>query len=492
MKYVVGIDLGTTGIKCVLYDEGLRTRKELHTEYGLITLSPTEIEQDADTWWDSICVMLREICEEYGSEDITAVGVSSQGISELPVDGDFNPLCNAISWLDRRAGTEGAEVFNQITPERFRQITARMTPAFYGAAKIAWIGNNRPDIAAKAAYYLMPLDYITTRLCGKAVTDHSMAAGSCAYDLAGRCWSEEILDAYAIDRAKLPEIRDSGTVAGCVTREAAASTGLREGTVVAVGAQDQKCGALGAGLGSGVATLSMGTAFALTIKSDCITEAADGFIPPFNDILGSGFLLESCIITGGAALKWWRDGFVPEKDYRDLDENVSGYEPQLSSPFCFPHFSGCGHPHSYPDSSACFHGVTLDSTKDSMLYALMEGLAFAVRQNLDATGQQANCLRAFGGGAKSDVWLQLISDVCGVPVQALANSETACLGAAMLAMIAAGSGTREQCAALAEEVCPVRKTFTPRRQRKELYDRRYDFFQRMERRIYEPINSSEG
>ena len=479
MKLYIGIDLGTTGVKCVLYGGDLAEHRQLYREYPLITLSPSEIEQDAALWWRLTADMLHELCAGVDTAAIGAVGISSQGISVVPVDSSFRPQRNAISWLDRREGTDGGALFRDLPPERYRAITGRPSPQLYAAPKIAWLMGG----GCKPYKYLMPLEFLTARLCGVAVTDHSMAAGSGAYDMLGRCWSPEILSALGIDPGLLPAIQNSGTVAGTVTAECARETGLREGTLVAVGAQDQKCGALAAGLSPGVATLSMGTAFALTIKADEPAAPRRGFIPVFSDLFGDGYQLECCINTGGAALKWWRDTLGSGMDYPALNESVERYRPVEGSPFCFPHFSGCGHPRQFENALACFWGISLDTPQEAMLYALMEGLAFSLRENIEAAGQPVSAIRAFGGGSRSPVWLGIIADVCGMPVYPLATAETACMGAAILAMIAAGQD-RGACLAAAARSCPAGAAVQPDEDRAGLLRSRYAAFTALEAKLF--------
>lgn len=466
MSNVIGIDIGTTAIKCVLFDEGLNPLEERYSEYPLITLSASEIEQDAEQWWAIICGMLRQLCAA-GAGPVAAVSISSQGITTVPVDEDLRPLHNAICWLDHRPGTGGEALVAALGPQRYFDITARPSPAQYSVPRIAWLAR---ATGGRAAAYLMPLDFITARLCGRRATDHSMAAGTGAYDIRKRTYSEEVLAAAGIDQSLLPEICESGSLAGRVTAVAAAETGLPEGAAVAIGAQDQKCGALGARLAPGCATLSMGTAFALTVKTDGLSLSREGFIPVFSDIFGDGYQMEACINTGGAAMKWWKDSFCAEGGYKGMDAAVAAYVPGADTPFCLPHFSGHGHPCPAPGARAGFVGLSLSTTPAAMAYALMEGLAFELRRNLEAIGGGTARVRAFGGGANADVLLQLMADACGIPFEAAAIGEAGCLGAAMLAQLAAGLADRP---ALAARGCPVRRSFTPDPAKKALLDGRY-------------------
>ena len=244
MALLAGLDLGTTGSRCILFDEQLNVIGDAYYEYPLINLPPDFVEQDAELWWVLLCRAIKEAAVNGGADlhDVVAVSISSQGITMVPVDSSLHPLCNAINWLDRRKGTEGSEIIDAIGSREYTTITARLSPLAYGLSKILWFKKNRPDIYNRTSRFLMPMDFIIGKLCGNIVTDHSMAAGMGCYDMAGRCWSDKILEAVGVSKSLLAEIKQSGHIAGYVTNKAAAECGLAEGTIVAIGAQDQKCG----------------------------------------------------------------------------------------------------------------------------------------------------------------------------------------------------------------------------------------------------------
>jgi len=478
MKYYAAIDLGTTNIKCAIFKEKdgeLRLCDKLEQECELISTSTLEVEQNATIWWDITCKMLKTFSTCY---DIAAVGISSQGITIVPVDENNKPLHNAISWLDQRKSVIRYAVIKRFGVKRYRAITSRLDPGDYGIARIMWLLIHRKKLSSMAYKYLMPMDFINAKLCGVAVTDHSMAAGTAAYDIKNKCWSDEILESFNVPSSKLPLIQNSGSIAGYVTEIASEQTGLKVGTVVAVGAQDQKCGALGAGLKKGIASLSMGTAFALTIKLNDFVQARDGFIPIFADILGEGYQWEACIATGGAALQWL--GRLLNLSSEEMSDQIIDYIPDEHNPYFFPHMSGCYHPKMYPDACGNFYNLSMNNDKTAMIYAVMEGIVFSLNQNIilaKAANEQVSEIYAYGGGSRSDPWLQLLADVSGVVVHALMIEDASCVGAAMLAAKACGVDK-------VSHQNEFRRVFVPDLNKTNLMQMRFKRFNKVEKRIF--------
>ncbi|NLD59372.1 MAG: hypothetical protein GX647_06960 [Clostridiales bacterium] len=484
MRILAGLDLGTTGCRCALFDEQLNVLGEDYREYPLMTSENGVAEQDAELWWALLSESLRGAARNCGRplSDVAALGMSSQGITVVPVDEELSPLANAINWLDHRPGTGGEELVDG----RFTDITARLSPEGYGIAKAMWFERHRPDVAARAWKYLMPLDFATAKLTGRAITDHSMAAGMACYDMRERRWSGHILRAAGIPEARLPEIRKSGEAAGFVTEEAARATGLSPETVVAVGAQDQKCGALGAGIRDGIATVSMGTCMAVTTRAERVVCDAERYLPCFSDLFGDGYWLEGCVNVGAGCLKWYRDLYYPEHPYSHVAEMAGRHGPTAESPMFFPHLSGMGTPFRWGNGSGAFYALTLNATADGMAHAVLEAVCLTLRQNLEAAeetaGARVGTLRVFGGGAKSREWLQMAADATGRQVESLFTHEAGCVGAAMLAGLAAGIFPDVEAARRAG--VRVDKRFLPDPKRQLIYDRRYELYCQREKRIY--------
>lgn len=486
MKMLAGIDLGTTGCRCILFDLRLGIVGEEYIEHPLITMPDGGVEQDANLWWELLCRVLRSAaCKaRVLLSDVLAVGISSQGITVVPVDRKMRPLCNAISWLDNRPDSFGAEI-DQAMGQRYVDITARLTPASYGLGRVMWLKRNRPEIMENAYKVLMPMEYIIAKLCGEPVTDHSMAAGMGCYDIAQRCWSEEILRAAGLSAGWFAPIAPSGSIAGAVNSEAAALCGLAAGTPVAVGAQDQKCGGVSAGLADGIATVSMGTCLAMLAKVDKVVCDPDFHLPCFSDLFADGYLLEAVLAVGAGCLKWYHDIYYPHISYREVVGLAAAHKPTAASPFFFPYLQG----RSTPRRMVCtgsFTNLTLDTSGGALAHSVLEGVSFGLRENVEAvattSGRAIELLRVFGGGAKDRYWIQQISDICNLPAESLYTHEMPCAGAAILAGIGVGIYANQQDAQ--QYSVKIKDVCEPDAEMHKIYSDRYAAYLDKEKHIY--------
>lgn len=431
----LGIDLGTTGVRASIYDENLRELGEKYIEYPLITLSDDNIEQDAELWWKLSCEATRAaVCAAcVRPDDVGAVGISSQGISVVPVDANFRPTRNAVSWLDRRAGVELSGILNHYTPERLYAITGKLPSPSYTLPILLWLMRHERETLEGCAYLLLAHDFLVSKMTGIAAGEHTLASGTMLYDISGACWSVELTQGFGVPLEKLPPLLRGGELAGSLRTEAAEAMGISTGAKVYVGGQDQKCASFASGLEEGIATISLGTASAVEcLGTPCFLSG----IPAFTYFTPGATVLEGVILTAGMALRWLRDTLLPGVSYSVIDEMARSSIGRTRLLF-HPYLSGEGSPGWNSERTASFHGLSLHTNASDIACAVMEGVAFEVTRNLRAMGG-ARELRVFGGGAKSSVWRQIIADCTGLPVKSLITNETACLGAAMLAACGAG------------------------------------------------------
>lgn len=432
MNSFLGIDLGTTAVKAVLFGEDGSELCSVSAETELMHPEKDFTEQDPSGWYETPCALIREITRNFDPVCIRAAGISSQGISFVPADENHLPLCAGISWLDTRAQDELRELTERIAPERLFGITGKHPSELYTLPKLMWLKKHRAEIFGRAALFLMPMDYFIARTTGCAVTDPTMAGGTMLFDIGKRQWSAELAALGGIPICKLPPVRPTGTKAGTVGAGTVLLTGLKPGTAVAVGAQDQKIAALGAGIGPGTATLSLGTAGALEVLCGSKSETLPAFL--FTD--GEQYVLEGCVNTFGAAIKWARDTVFPDLGYRDMDLLAEKADPGCGGVRFHPHLSGAGTPHFGKKMRSGWTGVTLSTTGSELIRAVYEGLACEVRMNLDEAekaGARIDRLKIFGGAAKSGILCRILSDFCEKDAEALPFAETAALGAAMTA-----------------------------------------------------------
>ncbi len=436
---VVSLDIGTTGIKAIAYGEDGAALGSAYHEYPLIVQSDTWIEQDAELWWRLSLQAMGEALAQ-GNGRAKCLSISSQGISIVPVDARCQPLANAISWLDLRAEAELAEILAQRDEgELFRLTGKRVTPA-YVLPKLLWLRRHRPGLFQNAAQFLMPMDLVIAKLTGRAVTDHSLAGGTMLYDIGRQDWDEGLAGAFGIDLNWLPRLAWAGTPVGEAQGEEAARWGL-EGALVVLGAQDQKAAALGAGLAPGIATISLGTAGAVEFLANQPVADPQRRIPCFSYTAPGQWVLESVLPTAGAALKWLRNTLFPNRSYDELGEMAAAAEPGCHGVRFLPHLAGSGSPLWRNDARGAFLGLSLNAGPEDLVRALMEGVAFQLRRNVEAArslGVGVEALRVFGGGSKSSAFCGIIASATGIPVTAYGDPEVSCLGAAALAARGAG------------------------------------------------------
>ncbi|MFZ5917385.1 MAG: xylulokinase [Chloroflexota bacterium] len=443
METLLGIDLGTTGIKAALCSPQGQALGESYLEYPLIKPAPGVVEQDADQWWALTQDAIRQAIRAAGvsGQAVRALGVSSQGISFVPVDEGGQALCHAINWLDSRATAEAGIILQRYSEADLFRLTGKRASPMYVLPKLLWLRAHRPDTYRRAHKFLMGHDFLLHRFTGQAVTDHSMAGGTLLYDISRLGWSQEMLAAFEIDAGQLPEVRWSGTSLGPIRPEVAAALDLSPGAVVAVGGQDQKCAALGASIRPGVATVSLGTASAISCLTDQPLRDPARRIPIFPFVAPGYWDLEGVVGTAGGAFRWLRETLFPGETYAALDARAAASPPGANGVCFFPHLSGTGSPHWRADVWGALTGLSLASAPGDVVRAVLEGVAFQIRANLEVMagmGIAVEELVLFGGGAKSPLWGQMISDISGKPATASKMIDVANWGACLLAGAAAG------------------------------------------------------
>lgn len=477
---ILGIDIGTTGCKCVAVNSHFKIVAEAAKEYSLIHGPGGISEQNPEDWWMAAVETIKAL--RVIPESVIGIGVSSQGISVVPVDEMGHPLMDAITWLDMRAGEQCKELESILDAASIYKSTGKRVNPAYTLLKMMWIKSNKPELFGKTHKFLLAHDYIISKLCGAFVTEHSLAAGTLAYDVNYMGWNKEILDIAGIPVEKLPNIQKSGTIAGNLTKEAARITGLSEDVVVSTGGQDQKCAAFGAGLSFNDITVSLGTSFAVTALYDKPIFLEDMSIPCFPYIDGENWVLEGFGSTAGASVKWFRDNIANGLTYKEIDKLIENtyFKSNISGGVMFfPYLGGTGSPEWYDADGGGFMGIKLDTTNAQMAAAVLESIAFNIKSNIEvmeSNGSSFNSILAFGGGANSLIWLRIISDVTEKRVVVTDTSESACFGAALKCSEAMGlSGKIKR-----ETVIRI----FPNANKKAEYNSKYKTYKTMEKKIF--------
>lgn len=415
MMYYIGIDLGTTAVKCALYRESEKLA-EYNREYALYA-DGAYAEQDAEDWKKNITAGIRQMVEETGVTDIAGISISSQGITVVPVDETGKPIAMAISWLDSRAEEELREVLSAVDEKTLYEITGKPASSAYSLPKLRWLSKYKKELVDKAYKLLLPLDFLNGWLCGSFTTDMSMASGTMMYDTEKREWNKELLALSGIPEEKLPAILPMGADLGEILPSVAEEFGINGGTRIYLGAQDQKAAALGAGFTSSVATLSLGTASAMIFSAD---KKKGGNTPRFA-FDERNTVYEAVIGTSGAAVRWLCNtlGF---SSYREMDEAAE--EAGRSGGVCFAlGFDSC---------DGGISNLSLGTSRGQIAYALYESIAKRIGESF-SSDDGIEEIRVFGGGANCPLWCNLIAKHTGKTVALLTSNETAVHGAVMLA-----------------------------------------------------------
>jgi xylulokinase len=482
---VIGIDIGTQSLKAIVVDGALTVRGEGSVAYQPVFPRPCWAEQDPRLWLGALRTAIGEALSRAGiaARDVTAVGITGQLDGCVPVDREGAALAPALIWMDRRATAEIAG----IDPEWIRQRTGTVLDPTHMAAKIRWFMRNLTDPAAVATWH-QPVSFVVAALCGRHVLDHGLASTTMLYDLRQRTWSDDFLEAFDIDATRLPEIADATSVAGHLSAAGADLTGLPAGTAVVVGTGDDFSGAIGAGvIAPGAVSCCVGTAEVVGAVSDGF-RLDDAALVETHGFPGGRFFVENPGWLAGGAVSWFCHTFGIDAA-AEMSEVAATARPGSDDLLFLPALSGAMAPRWEADARGAFYGLSAAHGRAECARAVLEGCAFAMRDvvdRLNAMGMNSSAIRLSGGGARSEVWSQVRADVSGLPVEIVANTNTAPLGAALLAMPAVGiTGSLESAA---QSLVKIARTVEPDIGRHRIYDRAY----RRYRALFEALTEMFG
>lgn len=454
MQYLIGADIGTSGTKTVLFDQNGGVAASATAEYPMYQPRNGWAEQDPADWWNAAADTIRAVIEKSGVHpaDIKGIGLSGQMHGLVMLDAGGNVLRRSILWCDGRTGKECAEITEKVGAKRLIEITANPALTGFTAGKILWVRNHEPDTYARCRHLLLPKDYVRYMLTGEFATEVSDAAGMNLMDIPKRCWSEEVLEKLDIDPALLPRMYESCEVTGKITAEAARRTGLAEGTVVVGGAGDNAAAAVGTGVvTAGRAFTTIGTSGVIFAHSDKVTIDPQGRVHTFCAAVPGAWTVMSCTLAAGGSLQWLRNRFFQSEmetangmdvDPYTLMDKQAARVPIGSNRLLFlPYLMGERSPLLDEKARGAFIGLSAIHTKYDMLRAVLEGVTFSQRHNLDVfreMGVPFTEMLACGGGGSSPLWRQMLADVYDCPVRTVVSKEGGALGVAILAGVGAG------------------------------------------------------
>ena len=451
MKHFLTFDIGTTAMKCILFDEAFNELHQCNREYDLITYDDGRVELEPETYFSTFCECIKEVSKL--GLPITSLTFTTQGETLIPVDKEGKALHNAIVWIDARAEQEAKAISEKFELESFYKKTG--LPEINGAlpiAKLKYFAEKMPEITKKTYKFLLLEDYFIFRLTSKAVTEKSLVSSTGWYDIVNDVYFEEILDFCSIKEEKLPEVMPCGAVVGNITEAAAKLCGLSEETLVTTGAMDQISSAIGAGnIKNGVVTETTGTALVMAATVDNPEFNINQPITIYKHYNQSFVYMPFCN-TAGIVLKWFKDTVCAPLKNEAKEKGISLYalidKMAEESPagsggvILLPNFSGKSVPEAIANASGVFYGITLDTSLSDLSRSVLEGVAYMLRELLEAlekTGTEICEIRSMGGGSASDIWHRIKTDVCNKPIVRLSYAQTTSLGAAILGSVAVGS-----------------------------------------------------
>ena len=476
----IGIDLGTSAVKLLLMDSQGNICNIVSREYPLYFPHPGWSEQNPQDWYEQTMEGIRELLKDADKNQVAGISFGGQMHGLVILDEKDQVIRPAILWNDGRTTEECDYLNNVIGKEKLSEYTANISFTGFTAPKILWVKKNEPENFARIKKIMLPKDYLAYRLTGVHCTDVSDASGMLLFDVKNRCWSKEMCEICGVREEQLATCYESYEKVGCLTKEAADTLGLTEKVIVAAGAGDNAAAAVGTGtVGDGMCNISLGTSGTIFISNKEFGVDNNNALHSFDHADGYYHLM-GCMLSAASCNGWWMDTILKDKDYKSAQECITDDMLGNNHVYFLPYLMGERSPHNNPLARATFTGMTMDSTRTDMTQAVLEGVAFAIRDSFEvAKGLGINITetRMCGGGAKSELWCRIMANVLGIKVDLLKSEEGPSMGAAMLAMVAAGEyGSVKEAADNIVNICT---TIEPQKAIADRYNSRYNTFKQI-------------
>ncbi|MFH1006115.1 MAG: xylulokinase [Candidatus Latescibacterota bacterium] len=452
MAYLLGIDIGTSGVKTILVDENGQTVRSATVEHPLSTPHPNWSEQQPEDWWQGTVASVREVIRTIDAKAIAGIGLSGQMHSSVFLDKRDAVIRPAILWNDGRTAPQCRWITETVGIENLERWVANPALEGFTAPKVIWLREHEPAHYAKVKTLLLPKDYIRFRLTGEKAMDVSDAAGTLLFDVRARRWSKDILAALDLSPEMLPDVTESVDICGRITKKVAEQTGLLAGTPVVGGGADNACGATGAGIvREGRVLSSVGTSGTVVAHCDAVKVDPDMRVHTFCHSVPNCWYLMGVTLSAGNSLRWFRDVFGGMEREMETRTGVDAYdlltkqaaqaEPGSEGLIFLPYLNGERTPHQDADARGVFFGIGARHTRAHMVRSVLEGITYAMLDSLEiirSLGIGVEEIRSTGGGARSAFWRQLQADVYQAPVVTVNNLEGPAFGAALMAGVGAG------------------------------------------------------
>ena len=475
--YYIGIDLGTSAVKLLLMEESGKICNIVSKEYPLFFPHPGWSEQNPEDWFTQSVEGMKELTEGIDRSKVAGIGFGGQMHGLVTLDENDKVIRPAILWNDGRSQKETEYLNNEIGKDKLSQYTANIAFAGFTAPKILWMKKNEPEKFAKVVKIMLPKDYLAYRLSGSFCTDVSDASGMLLLDVKNRCWSKEMMEICDVKEEQLPKLYESWEVVGTLKPEVAKELGFSADVKVVAGAGDNAAAAVGTGtVGDGQCNISLGTSGTIFISSKNFGVDENNALHSFCHADGSYHLM-GCMLSAASCNKWWMDEIIGTKDYGKEQEPITDDKLGENNVYYLPYLMGERSPHNNPDARALFIGMSMDTTRADMTQAVLEGVAFAMRDCYEIAkdlGINITETKICGGGAKSPLWRKIMANVLNINVNIIESEEGPGLGGAMLAAVACGEYASVQEAA--DKIVKVIGTEKPDPALAAKYDKKYAKF----------------
>ena len=474
----IGIDLGTSAVKLLLMEADGTIKNIVSKEYPLSFPKPGWSEQSPEDWWNAVTEGVKELTDGFDKTQVAGISFGGQMHGLVILDENDNVIRPAILWNDGRTTKEVDYLNNEIGKDKLSAYTANIAFAGFTAPKILWVKENEPENFAKIKKIMLPKDYIAYRLSGVHSCDYSDASGMLLLDVKNKCWSKEMMEICSVKEEQLPKLFESYEVTGTLTEEAAAALGLTTNCKVVAGAGDNAAAAVGTGtVGDGGCNISLGTSGTIFISSKEFGVDKYNALHSFAHADGNYHLM-GCMLSAASCNKWWMDEIIGTKDYPAEQKNITKLGE--NNVYYLPYLMGERSPHNNPNARAMFIGMSMDTTREDMTQAVLEGVAFAIRDSFEVAkslGIKITETKICGGGAKSPLWKKIVANVLNINVNVIESEEGPGLGGAMLAAVACGEyASVEEAAA---KIVKVVDTVKPEPELAAKYEERYQHFKKI-------------
>lgn len=476
MQYFIGIDLGTSAVKLLLVDEAGKICSTVSRDYPLFFPHPGWSEQNPEDWWTAVQDGLKELTRGIDVNEVAGIGCGGQMHGLVILDENDDVIRPAILWNDGRTYKEVEYLNGVIGKQKLSQLTANIAFAGFTAPKLLWVQKNEPENFGRIAKIMLPKDFINYKLTGVHACDYSDASGMLLLDVEHKCWSGEMLEICGVTEAQMPKLFESYQVIGNVT----ADIGLPKTAKVVGGAGDNAAAAVGTGtVGDGACNISLGTSGTVFISSEKFGVDSTNGLHAFAHADGR-FHLMGCMLSAASCNKWLCDEILKTKDYPAEQKDITDEKLGANHVYFLPYLMGERSPINDTNARATFLGMTMDSSRSDMVQAVLEGVAFAIRDSFEVAkslGIHIERSKVCGGGAKSPLWRKIFANVLNLPLDIPQTEEGPGYGGAMLAMV--GCGLFDSVKACADALVTVRETVLPDPEIAARYEKRYQYFKQI-------------